>query len=109
MAALSVLNPFNTNLNVTQPPIASAPDIRRKLNKVKGAIAMSSGQLLEIALKVDNVQEEHEPSQSRCFTQLPQMGETEKGIQSQGGITPKIREKSMCLLQIRGALEKQVP
>lgn len=37
----------------------SAPDIRRKLNKVEGAIATSPGQLVEIAFEVYNAREEH--------------------------------------------------
>lgn len=47
MAALSVSNPFNTNV----APILMA----RKVNEVEGTIEMSSGQLVGITFKVYNI------------------------------------------------------
>lgn len=37
----------------------SAPDIRKKLKKIDGAMAMNSGHLVEIAFKAYNAREEH--------------------------------------------------
>lgn len=57
----------------------SAPDIRRKLNKVEGAVAMSSGQLVEIAFKVYNAQDEHKAKPVKEFYTAPPVERDRKG------------------------------
>ena len=51
--------------------MANAPNIKRKLNKIEGAIATSSVQMVEVAFRVYNTQEEHKANQVKVFYTAP--------------------------------------
>lgn len=82
MPTLSVLNLFNPNFYVTQPLMVNAPDIRRKLKKVEGTTATSSGHLMKVAFKVYNAREERKAKPAKGFTQLPQMERQKRGARA---------------------------
>ena len=72
------------------------PDMRRKLNKVEGAIAMSSSQLVATAFKVYNVQEEHKAKSVKLFYTAPPDRRKRKWSPRPGKKGHQKLEKNQC-------------